>query len=280
MDNNPHDLFKGILLLSDLDGTLLDSKKEIPKRNLDAIKHFTDRGGLFTVSTGRCPLSARDIALKSGVNCPAVTLNGAMVYDYIKSRAVVGFNLPDNFKAILQSVYQNFPEVGIQVYVESDIFVLRTNDVIDLFFVIEKLPLRETAFEVLPKKINKILLGGRHDLLMQVQTFLSKLGMDGMYGMFTDPTYYEILPSNANKGTAALKVIDICKIKPGNAAAIGDYYNDIDLLKTVDYPIAPDNAPPEIKKYARFIAGHCDDGAVADAVRHIEEILSIRRTLS
>lgn len=280
MKKRADNLFEGILLLSDLDGTLLNSEKDIPQRNLDAIKYFTDKGGLFTVSTGRSPLSAREIAMKSGVNCPAVTLNGALIYDYKESRAVVGHTLPDNFKAFLHSVFSVFPQLGIQVYEESEVFVLNSNDVIDLFFIIEKLPRRDASFESLPDKANKILLGGNHELLSQVREFFEKQNPAGMYGMFTDPTYFEILPVGVNKGVSAQRIAKICNVKSGNVAAIGDYYNDIELLKSVDYPIVPDNAPDEIKKYAKVSVGHCDNGAVADAILHFEKILSRQNALA
>ncbi len=266
-------MFEGILLLSDLDGTLLDTKKDIPHRNLEAIKHFKDKGGLFTVSTGRCPNSAKNIAIKAGVNCPAVTLNGALIFDYQKDKSVFGHTLPDGYKNLLKRVYDAFPQIGIQVYIESNIFVLRSNDVIDKFFIIEKQQYIDTSFENLPNNTNKILIGGSHDMLLKVHEYVENLDMAGMYGMFTDPTYYEILPANVNKGNSALKVAQVCKVKPDNTAAIGDYYNDIDLLKSVGYPITPDNAPKKIKTYANFIAGHCDNGAVADAIQHIERLV-------
>ena len=47
---------KGYLLVSDLDDTLLDSEKRISSRNLEAIRRFTEAGGIFTFVTGRVPL--------------------------------------------------------------------------------------------------------------------------------------------------------------------------------------------------------------------------------
>ena len=41
------------LLISDIDGTLVNTKKEIPPRNIEAIAHFREMGGRFTIATGR-----------------------------------------------------------------------------------------------------------------------------------------------------------------------------------------------------------------------------------
>ena len=53
-----------ILIITDVDGTLLRENKGISKENLEAIKRFTDKGGHFTVSTGRAIDVARDCGLK------------------------------------------------------------------------------------------------------------------------------------------------------------------------------------------------------------------------
>ena len=46
-------IFDGILILSDLDGTLLNSSAEISQRNIDTVKYFMDNGGKFSFATGR-----------------------------------------------------------------------------------------------------------------------------------------------------------------------------------------------------------------------------------
>ena len=42
-----------VIILSDMDGTLLNSKKEITAQDLNSIKKFTSMGGKFTIATGR-----------------------------------------------------------------------------------------------------------------------------------------------------------------------------------------------------------------------------------
>ena len=45
--------FQGMLLLSDMDGTILNDKKEISQENKDAVRYFTENGGYFSLATGR-----------------------------------------------------------------------------------------------------------------------------------------------------------------------------------------------------------------------------------
>ena len=62
--------FDGILICTDLDGTLLRSDKTISRENLEAIEHFKSEGGYFTFITGRMPYFVGDMLEKARPNAP------------------------------------------------------------------------------------------------------------------------------------------------------------------------------------------------------------------
>ena len=64
---------------------------------------------------------------------------------------------------------------------------------------------------------------------------------------------------------------DMLGIKKQNTAAIGDYFNDVDMLKAVTHPAACGQAPDEIKALAEYVACHCNKGAVADFINYLEK---------
>ena len=76
--------FKNVIIMSDLDGTLLDDKKEISQRDMESINEFCDKGGMFTIATGRGYSMARPVAEKLKLRIPAVIFNGSAVYDFDK----------------------------------------------------------------------------------------------------------------------------------------------------------------------------------------------------
>ena len=274
-------VFDGVLLLSDLDGTLLDTQKSIPLVNLEAIRRFERLGGRFTIATGRCPRSARDIARAAGVNSPVVTLNGAVIYDYGADRIVDRFCLPQDYEQLVQRVHREFPDVGIQIYVGSHIYVAASSPVVERLFRLEHTEdcRIDTSPDRLPAQASKVLFGGPNARLQEVRRAVESAGCTGMYGMFTEDVYYEILPADVNKGRGALAVAGSCGIDAGCVAAVGDYYNDVDMLRMVDYPIVAGNAPDDVKLFARYITTDCDHGVVADAIAHLEQRLIRRGTL-
>ena len=283
MNTTEQKIFEGVLLLSDIDGTLYSRKKEIPKCNIDSINRFVRLGGLFSIASGRNPKSVLPAALASGVNCPCVTLNGTMIYDYEKNKAVAQSTLPPHYTDLLLRLREEFPELGIQTYVGEHIHVARSSEVVENLFRIEKQPkhvpenpMRCGDMELPPEPVNKILLGASPDQLAYVHDAVeNRYGdlMKGMKPLKTEVMYYEILPEFADKGTGALKLAQLCGVSPSKIAVVGDYYNDVEMLAVASLPMVANNAPEDIKSMVKYVACDCDDGAVADAIEHMEKLI-------
>lgn len=80
--------FKGILLCTDLDGTLVSDDQSISRENIDAIEYFKSEGGAFTFVTGRMPFFAKSICNAIMPNVPFVCINGGGIYDPFKDEYV------------------------------------------------------------------------------------------------------------------------------------------------------------------------------------------------
>ena len=52
---------------------------------------------------------------------------------------------------------------------------------------------------------------------------------------------------------------------------ICNYFNDIDMLKTVSHPACCGQAPDDIKEICEYVACHCNNGAVADFINYLEK---------
>ena len=87
----------------------------------------------------------------------------------------------------------------------------------------------------------------------------------------TSPFTLEVVNKGVNKGSAVLKLSQIIGIDSAKTAAIGDYYNDVDMLKTVSHPACCGQAPDDIKALAEYVTCHCNKGAVADFINYLEK---------
>ena len=69
------------LISSDMDGTLLDSYRQITQVNIDAIRTLQDSGVEFIINTGREYQNVTDILGKAGLECDMICSNGSCGYD-------------------------------------------------------------------------------------------------------------------------------------------------------------------------------------------------------
>ena len=117
--------FSDYLLVSDMDATLLDDNHTISEENRQAIDYFIKNGGRFTVATGRMVEAVRAYMPNLHINAPAVLHNGAKIYDYEKDCAVFERFIEENRKQAIKRVYDDFPQIGLEVYSDEIVYVYR-----------------------------------------------------------------------------------------------------------------------------------------------------------
>ena len=104
--------YDGVLICSDLDGTICNSKGEISKENIDAINYFIENGGRFSLSTGRSPQYVKKLIY---CNAPVIALNGAMIYDILNEKMLyhnpMDFDKISSIKEFVEENRIHFKEV-------------------------------------------------------------------------------------------------------------------------------------------------------------------------
>ena len=73
----------------------------------------------------------------------------------------------------------------------------------------------------------------------------------------------DIVGPNVNKGTALIELADILKISVSEIIAIGDNYNDIEMIKIAGLGVAMGNAPSEVKDAADFVTKDNNNEGIA-----------------
>lgn len=258
------------LVASDIDGTLLDSHGDIPERNIRAIESFIAAGGLFTIATGRSVNAIRHIVGAVEINCPVIVLNGAAIYDFDSEKYVWDNCLGARAKELVPSVMRELPNIGVEIYSGSRVIIVAQHEVVRRQMIYERLPFEKKAMHELPQDWYKVIFAGAPDEVDEVKGFISTLECDAAFVRSAD-CYYEMLPTGVTKGTALKELARLAEADRGCVAAIGDYYNDIELLRAADFPAAAGQAPVEVKQLARLQTCVCDDGSVADLPEYLEK---------
>ena len=122
--------FENWLVVSDIDGTLNNKLRKLPKRNYYAIKEFTERGGNFTLASGRLQSSLERNYNRITPNQPAVVLNGAGLYDYKERkmlwRSTIGEKGQEFVRYIAKEYDEIFKSVDIGVYFDDYVYIVKS----------------------------------------------------------------------------------------------------------------------------------------------------------
>lgn len=272
-------IFDGCLLASDVDETLV-SAGTIPQINIEKIEWFIKEGGIFALSSGRSKealLPILNYIDKNNIG-PSAVLNGGLIYDFSKDEALAEELLGDADKELTRYVLENMPDVSMEVHTKDVCYVPRRTNETDIHEEYEKIIPQFASFdEIKDKRWLKVLFipGSveRRNELMQ-----TGLEICGDTSDFNDSTaniygsvkrYVEQMPKGISKGTALKHLRSVLGIKEGCLFGIGDYYNDVEMLKVVDIPAVTLGAPDDLKQMAKYITCSCADGAVADFIDYL-----------
>lgn len=261
---------KEILVISDLDGTLIGRNSSIPKRNIEAIERFQRKGGNFAVATGRSVGSGAQHYAQVSPNAPSVILNGTMVYDFSAKKMLWNLPLPlESAQNYIEMIQNRFPRTGIEAYTTESVFVLHSNGYVERHLSRENMTGNDrSAFEHQP--FCKALFADDAEVIRDMIEYIGTFSHDDVRFVTSCENYLEMLPVNADKGVALKKIIELSRFSIENVYAIGDYYNDVELLQAAGFAAMPQNAPEELKRDADLVVCDCGEGAVADLIEYIE----------
>ncbi|MCU6747988.1 MULTISPECIES: HAD-IIB family hydrolase [Lachnospiraceae] len=264
------------LYVSDLDGTLFNSKKEISARSVELLNGCIERGMLFSVATARMPYGCdyRLDALK--MSTPGILTNGVFIYDFRNREFLHAEMIP---RQAAEKVTEAFQRCGLECFM----YIL-TGNRIRLYYGSEKLKEQtqyysnralEECEEVAYTKdyraemdkggVFYFALTGNQEELTPVKEEIEKISgvsiafylniYNGMYCM-------EIFSEKASKKNALLRLKEMVGCE--ELVVFGDNYNDVPMIEIADRSYAPENALEEIKQMVTGVLPDCDHDGVAE----------------
>ncbi len=264
--NDMGNSFQNLLLVSDLDGTLIGDAFQVPERNQRALQEFKEEGGRFAIATGRALDSAARYAELTRPNAPCIVLNGTMIYDFDRRKILWEYPLPSSAGEYVEKIQRHFPEIGTEVCTEQAIHVIRENEYIQRHLSHEHIRHRSCSIDQVQGTWYKVFFAMDSRWMPEVQAFVETFPHEDVRFVPSSQNYYEMLPRHADKGVALQKLVDLLGMRRENSCAVGDYYNDVELLSAAGMAVVPANAPEEIQNMADCVVCHCRQGAVAEAI--------------
>lgn len=285
------------LIVSDMDGTLLDENLEITDRATEAILAAQDKGIEFAVATGRTFEFGYSLVKEKGIRSPFIDLNGARLFDenevlqfthkinnsdlktlfqimdyYDVHNEVITENriYSDNsleehlvsYKEVFKDINKSITEEEVTKYVLNHLNEHKIHQINDFNLLLD-----DSDVQIL-----KVLLNS-HENPKVLQDIKTEILQNSSNLIVTSASNFnlEINHIQANKGQAVSDFAQMRGYKADEVITIGDNINDLTMLEWASHSYAVDNAHKLAKKAATYSAPSHEDEAVA---RIIEKVLA------
>lgn len=264
--------FEGILICTDLDGTLLRADKSVSKENLEKIEYFKAEGGLFTFVSGRVPSAARKLYDTVHPNAPIGCFNGGGVYDFETDTFLHFSPLPEESLILTELVDREMPDVGIQLNTARNVYFCKDNPAQQDFRAATGLPYKVCPYRNRSEDVGKmIFLHREKEVLERLEKLLTTHPLSEHFDFIrSERTIFEILPKGASKGAALARIAASCGVDLGRTVAIGDYDNDVSMLKAAAIGVAVSNASEAAKCAADYTTVSNEEHAIARVISDLD----------
>ncbi|MDC6391058.1 HAD family hydrolase [Maribacter sp. PR1] len=244
------DLSKIRMVVTDMDGTLLNSKHEVSDYFFELFSALKSKGILFVAASGRQYNSIIDKLDSIKNDIIVIAENGGFAKQ--NENEILSTPLNNNYIKDVLKTLKEVPNTHPvlcgkhMAYIsgESNAFVEKLKEYYTQFEIMEELKPLDT--EILKIAIYHFESSEKY-IYPHVKHFEENLQVK-----VSGENWVDISSPNAHKGYALEKVMQIYGIKSHEIMVFGDYNNDLEMLELSDYSFAMENAHPNIKEAAKY----------------------------
>ena len=212
----------------------------ISKKDIEAIKYFKKEGGIFTVATGRTVNRTYFLNEFITLDLPAIFANGAMIATLSDKKQLWVEKTDKCIKEIILDFYNKNPDICIVISSDNKDYIYNIDKLKNFIYTLD-------GFNVTFGKISDITTPFIKTAIVSQNPLLDILNeeykeyLDRIYFTKSGANFYEIVSKNVSKGNALKKLKTLTNISFKKIIAIGDNYNDIELIENADIGVAVEN---------------------------------------
>jgi Cof subfamily protein (haloacid dehalogenase superfamily) len=271
-------------LAVDVDGTLITDHGEITEKVHRALENAGAAGWETIIATGRTLYAARRIIESLPFIRYALLSNGSCIVNIRESNIMHQDTIPpDVVGEVVEVVRRNG---AVPVLYDTDIYNQRlyydtTEGACDFFVWYVNTDRRSTRVpDIMAHTGNVQQIGSiaPRDTIFRIREEVAALRAVPMTLPFESPHFggknheywfLQVIPAGISKIVAIRKMAEWLRIPDGRIVAVGDNYNDADMIEGADVGVAMGNAPEEIKRLARLVVGTNNDSGLAEVVEKV-----------
>jgi hypothetical protein len=255
------------LLAVDIDGTLLNNRREITAKTKKAIYQAIDRGVVFTISSGRPIQGVEMITRQLELDIPVITYNGAMVITGSTRNVIYSCCMREEDALLVERLGKE-RNTTIAIWSDNQLFVNKMDERAEKYSHISgtQPKLYGDIYELIRKGISKILWYDEVERINAFEREMHELVGPSMNFHTSQPFFLEFVDVNASKAIALEKLGEHYGIRREEMIAVGDGYNDISMIEYAGLGVAMGNAPDDIKQQADYVTLSNENDGVAHVI--------------
>lgn len=261
-------------IAADLDGTLLNSRHALPDGFTELVEKLSDNGVTFAAASGRQYYGVEKLFMPVRDKMLFIAENGGVAYE--KGRLIYSLPMPD--KAVLDMMYEaeKLYDKGVRILLSGENCAYVADSDRDFSDSCNTYCARLKVvkdFGAIPDG-DRIIKVALFDKNAETLTYPAmKRFSDDFNVILSNTCWVDIVGKNVNKGTAVSKIMEKLGAGYDEAMVFGDYLNDYEMMSCCKYSFAMENAHPQLKEAAHYIAPSNDDnGVVREIIKHIPEL--------
>lgn len=262
------------LLIVDIDGTIAGESNQVSTKVKQAIQAVRDRGIRVGIATGRMYKSALRFHQEIAADMPIIAYQGAWIQDPATGIQHRHSPVPVDIARELVDYFEQpalLDKLSIHVYRDDCLYVREINPDTELYIGrsgIDVTPVIDLR-SVLTDRPTKILaMSEDTDLIGNLLKDLrQRYSVSQLHITTSVPIFLETTQSGIDKGNAIDYVAkNLLGITAENVLAIGDNYNDVEMLAYAGVGVAMGNAPSDVRAIADWVAPNVQADGVAVAI--------------
>ncbi|WP_174614795.1 Cof-type HAD-IIB family hydrolase [Virgibacillus ihumii] len=249
------------IIFFDIDNTLLDSDKNLPKSTKKAIQALQDEGHIVAIATGRTPFAFENLRKELGIES-YVSLNG----QYVVHQGEVIHQHPLDTEALQQLTDYALEQDHPVVYVDHEDWRSNKENDESVTNAIGSLKIpHEVSYDpeyYVGRDIYQGLLFCTDGEEAEYEKRFSQFDFIRWH-----PASVDVLPQGGSKARGIEKAIEKMEVAPENVYAFGDGRNDIEMLRAVQNSVAMGNAEDIVKEAAKSVTKSVDEDGIEHGLK-------------
>ena len=255
------------LVVTDIDGTLVDREKRLSPRAIEAVAALRRAGVRLALVSSRPPSGMSMFLEPLGIDTPHAGFNGGEIVSP-EGRILESLFIPDPFgRLALEMLETN----GVDAWVFADGQWFITNPA-GPYVPLERRTVKMEPtivpdFDAVIERAGKIMGSTNdHDLLERVETQMMT-GFGRAVAAHRSQNYYlDVTHPQARKDFALKSLACLLDVPVEETASLGDMPNDMEMLRVAGLSVAMGNAPEEVQDAAHFVTADNEHDGWAQAI--------------